>query len=107
MAWRQIHGRNYFYRTIREGGRFRCVYFGGSTAAERADAEDERIRQARHEARQQLADLQLKFEPLRLAVADVAAWTDSLVNAGLILSDHYQHHRQWRKRNGGRTQTTT
>lgn len=106
MGWRMIRGQRYYQRSLRVAGQPRALYFGGGGAAERAAAEDERVRQARHEARQRLADARGQLEPITLRLTETAGWTDLLMRADLILSGLYQHRREWRKRGSSQKNPT-
>lgn len=102
MGWRIIRGRRYYQRSARIAGEPRTIYFGGGGAAQRAAAEDERLRGARHAARQRLVDTRSQLDPIRVRLAEAAAWTDLLMRAELVLANQYQHRRQWRKRGSGK-----
>src|SRR5690242_2825729 len=99
MAWKQINGRRYYYRSIREGGRVRSEYVGSGEVAELTAQVDEinrgdRLadREARKEERKQ-ADEQERY---------IAEWFDQvedLASAAMQAAGFHRHHRgEWRRR---------
>jgi hypothetical protein len=102
MGWKTINGRQYYYRSVREGVRVRSEYVGGGIDAgliARLEAIDrERRLTRRHDekaAREKWAEIEKGLENL---VADARrAAAEALRAAG-----YHQHHRgEWRRKRRG------
>jgi hypothetical protein len=103
MAWKQIGGRRYYYRSERRGRKVASVYVGAGArgaagAAAVAEAQAQRLQRA-HERQAERAAL--------ATLEQVAAYFDQvqlLLDAALVLGGYHRHKRQWRKRRGYRSQ---
>ena len=100
MSWERRGGRNYFYRSVREGDRVRKVYVGTGPAANQAAEADRQRCQLRLEQKQRMSALVFELE-------SVARFTDHgreefLQRATELLDEAgYRYHRgSWRKRRG-------
>jgi hypothetical protein len=98
MGWKTINGRRYFYKSEREGGRVRSVYFGpGASGAVMAEwialerlekaAEREREREEREESDADERAISDWFDDVQ-AVADMA----------MIAANYHRHRGEWRRR---------
>jgi hypothetical protein len=98
MGWKRINGRSYFYKSERQGGRVKSVYFGagesGSLMAqimgtERLERviERERIREEREEANTEERSIAEWFDGVQI-VAD----------GGMIAAGFHKHKGQWRRK---------
>jgi hypothetical protein len=106
MSWdkkQRGDGKGYYYRTIRDGEKTTKVYVGSGPLAEMAALLDELARE-----NQQAAKEAWLVEQLQIAAADEAQFefqtvVDMLTKTTLLFAGFHQHHRQWRRRNHGRS----
>jgi hypothetical protein len=98
MGWKTINGRRYFYKSEREGGRVRSVYFGagesGSLMAEWIEferleraAEREREREDREESDAEDRAISGWFDDVQVAA-----------DAAMVAGGFHKHKGQWRRR---------
>lgn len=103
MGWKTINGRQYYYRSEREGGRVRSEYIGtgrlaqlcsGFDATNRQDREDRRFveRHFRDQTNEVFKAIDELIGEARRAVADV-----------LTAAGFHQHKRQWRRKRDKRS----
>jgi hypothetical protein len=100
MAWESRKGRGRYYtRSVRVGGRVVRRYLGTGAHAERAARLDAMTRAANAQERADLMERRMPVEWAAEQLEDLAAMTDTLVRATLVLAGYHQHHRgEWRKR---------
>ena len=99
MGWKQINGRSYYYRSIREGGRVRSEYVGAGEAASlvallvASDRDQKKTERQDWKAERDQADAEDR---------ELAEWCDgveAVAEAVMILAGYHRHHRgEWRKR---------
>ena len=103
MGWKTIHGRRYYYRSKRVGGKVRTEYFGAGERAEIFARLDEIERQERESDR---LDRRLERDEDRKidrALDDLVA--EARADAASLLRSlgYHQHKRgEWRRRRGNR-----
>jgi hypothetical protein len=98
MGWKWINGRRYYYRSERERGRVKSVYFGAG--------EDGRIMAelAAHERLERAADREQVREEREEADAEeraVSGWFDdvqAVADAAMIVAGFHKHKGQWRRK---------
>jgi hypothetical protein len=107
MAWDEVNGRRYYYRSERVDGRPVRRYVGKGDVAELAAAADAARRVEREiEARQRQAE-QTRLNEAEAPLVELCELTDILVRAALVVAGFHQHARgSWRKRRGPKHQTT-
>jgi hypothetical protein len=95
MAWEQVRGRRYYYRSKRDGKRVGRVYVGPGLAGELA-AEEDRLKRARQE-KEKAERICLRAAQSGLAAYDTEM--ELLLRSSLLAAGYYQHHRyEWRQR---------
>jgi hypothetical protein len=105
MSWKQINGRSYYYRSVREGGQVRSEYYGGGEAAyliAQIHALDREERDAQRQAER------LEREQAGAEDRDFMEWfnqVEAVAHAALDAAGYHRHHRgEWRKRRVRREQ---
>jgi hypothetical protein len=103
MAWEKRGGRTYFYRSVREGGRVKKLYYGtgevGKLAAE-VDARRRAGRKVEEDARKRRKD---QLDTAIAMTHELARGCELLASAALLLAGYHrgQRHR-WRPWRDGR-----
>jgi hypothetical protein len=98
MGWKWINGRRYYYRSEREGGRVKSVYFGAG--------EDGRLMDqlAAFEKLERAADREQVREEREEADAEersVSGWFDdvqAVADAAMVAAGFHKHKGQWRRK---------
>ena len=97
MGWKTINGHRYYYKSERDGGRVRTVYFGGGEsgslmallqAEDRAEREDKR------------KERQTDREESEAEERAVAEWFDdvqAVADAAMVAAGFHTHKGQWRR----------
>lgn len=98
MGWQKRAGKSYYYRSVKERGRVRTLYFGAGRAGQLAAAEDQRIQECRATDRQLRNELRMELEPISVVLAEFRSWIDSLLPGVLVIAGFYCHSREWRRR---------
>ena len=99
MGWKQINGRSYYYRSVREGGRVRSEYVGaGETASliaqlDAIDRDERAVERQEWMAERDQADAEDR---------EFAEWFDEIeavADAAMFAAGYHKHHRgEWRRR---------
>ena len=99
MGWKQINGRLYYYRTVRDGGRVRSKYLGSAESGalfaqlDSLDREEREVKRAEERAERERAEAEDR------AVAEWFDQVEVLAQAALVAAGYHQHKRgEWRKR---------
>jgi len=103
LGWEARHGRQYFYKNARIGGRVVKRYFGCGDAAHLAEQFDV---DARREAMAEITAIQTernKLAPVEEQMADLDRSCRRMIEATLLASGFHQHCRSWRKNSGSRS----
>ena len=101
MGWETRRGRDYYYRSEREGGRVVKRYLGGGLhgmqAAELA-AEEREERAAKRERERAERE---RWTTLEAPADELALLTDALATVALAVAGYRRHARgEWRRRRG-------
>ena len=98
MGWEQRHGRSYYYRKVREGGRVRSEYVGSGIVAQICAGDDEDKRRDR--AAKRAADLATRQGEAEIdrQLADVGSALAVMTDATLYAAGFHKHKGQWRKK---------
>ena len=97
MGWeRRRNGREYYYRSRREGDRVVKEYVGGGETGRRAAAADQADRDASRQAAQLRQEESGKLEPLVANLDEFDRLVDQLLTCKLLCAGWKRHHRQWR-----------
>ncbi len=97
MGWKRINGREYYYKSVRVGGRVRSIYFGFgelATAVASLEAEAREGREAERRERRAARD-QADAEERA-----ISAWFDGIqavTDAALRAAGYHKHRGQWRR----------
>jgi hypothetical protein len=101
MGWKTINGRQYYYRSVREGRRVRSEYVGGGEAGwlmaqiQRIDSQGLMI-----ERRQEKDDRE-EWGEIEAALNDLHTDARRAATAALTAAGYHQHNRgEWRKKRG-------
>lgn len=98
MSWERRGNGRYYYRTVSQNGRRKRIYIGSGAKGEAAAQEDVLRRQRLATARARLAAQKSKIAAIELAQEDLAAWSEALAQAVMLLAGQHQHHGIWRRR---------
>lgn len=104
MGWKQINGRSYYYRSVREAGRTRTEYVGTGEVAGLIAQLDLGLRAGRAIER---AEREAERERIESEDREVAEWFDrveSVARVAMLTAGFHRHHRgEWRRRRDGRS----
>ena len=98
MGWKTIHGRRYFYKSERVGGRVQTTYVGAGESGllmsllhseDRAEAEAER-----EEKRAEREE----YDAEDRAVSEWFDGVQAMADAAMIAAGFHKHKRQWRRK---------
>jgi hypothetical protein len=98
MGWKRINGREYYYRSEREGGRVTTTYVGAGPLAQftaMLDAEERAERQTEREA------ARAEREETEAEERAVTEWFDGVqatADAAMVAAGFHKHKGQWRRR---------
>jgi hypothetical protein len=98
MGWKQINGREYYYRCEREGGRVTTTYVGAGDLGRLSEILDAELR-AEREAEREAA--RAEREEAAAEERAVAEWFDgvqAVADAAMVAAGFHKHKGQWRKR---------
>lgn len=94
MAWKN----GYYYRNKRIGDKVVSEYVGGGYLGEfvaQADEEQRQAAQAKRQAWQAIVDADKQLDAM---IDEVTEAMNVYAGALMLISGHYQHKRQWRKK---------
>ena len=94
--WKERNGRDYYYRSVRKGGRVISEYIGAGELAALVARQD-KIRQAERVAKR--AERRRQIEAGALLDGEIAEYAElvrTLTAAALLASGCHRHKRQWR-----------
>jgi hypothetical protein len=99
MGWKTINGRQYLYRSVREGGRVRSEYYGTGMDAALISRMCQ-IDRERQESRRRVDKLRREEEDrVERALDDLVADAKRAATEFLTAAGYHRHHRgEWRKR---------
>jgi len=97
MGWEQRHGKRYYYRKRRKGGRVISEYIGAGRRAEQIAARDEQAQTQRGKEWARLAEHKRVEETLR----QLETLTAALTRATLLAEGYHTHRGEWRKQRHG------
>jgi hypothetical protein len=98
MGWKTINGRRYYYKSEREGGRVKSIYFGAGESGlliSRMEAIDQEEREENRKQRR------AEREENRAEEKAVADWFDdvqAVADAAMIAAGFHKHKGQWRRK---------
>ena len=98
MGWKQINGREYYYKSERVGGRVKSTYYGAGEVASLV-AQLDTIERGRREAERR--DRRAEREQADAEERAVAEWFDevqAVANAAMIAAGFHKHRGQWRRK---------
>ena len=98
MGWKQINGRSYYYRSVRDGGRVGTEYVGTGEAASLIAQLDSIERERRKLER---VDFQNERDRAEAEDREIEVWFDGIeavADAAMLAADFHRHKRQWRRR---------
>src|ERR1035437_4528492 len=98
MSWEQRHGRSYYYRKTRAGGRVRSKYVGTGIVAQICAGDDDAKRQDRAAQRAATrADRQAEAQ-IDQQLAGVESAIAAMTHAALFAAGYRKHKGQWRRK---------
>ena len=101
MAWEQRGNRDYYYRSVRVGGRVVKEYGGGGLMGYLAAESDEDQREQRAARRERERAERERWAALEGPTDELAELTDILVTVALADAGYRRHARgEWRRRRG-------
>jgi hypothetical protein len=98
MGWKQINGREYYYKSERIGGRVKSTYYGAGEVASLV-AQHDTIERGRREAERR--DRRAEREQADAEERAVAEWFDevqAVADAAMIVAGFHKHRGQWRRK---------
>ena len=99
MAWEQRGNRDYYYRSVRVGGRVVKEYGGGGLMGYLAAESDEDRRDERAARRERERVERERWAALEAQSDDMTELTDALAGVALALAGYRRHARgEWRRR---------
>ncbi|MFN7948464.1 MAG: hypothetical protein U0Z53_24140 [Blastocatellia bacterium] len=103
MAWEQRGNRQYYYRKQRIGNRVVSIYKGRRTkTSELLATMDEGRRQERMINRQMLREEREEFSAMDAEIEEISELMETLVEATLVATGHYNHKGEWRRKRNGK-----
>ena len=98
MSWDRKGNQTYLYRSVRDDGRVRKLYFGRGEHAEHEARQFEQRRQdrAREREARQIRESEIILATQKLN--ELRAWADVLFRATLIVAGFHDHRGQIRRR---------
>ena len=97
MAWKQINGRRYYYKSEREGGRVKSTYFGAGESGlliSLLELEDRAEREAERDQRQAERE---EYDAEETAVAEWFDGVQAVADAAMVAAGFHKHKGQWRR----------
>jgi hypothetical protein len=99
MPWESRHGKRYFYRNLRRGGRAVKVYCGRGEIAELAENLESAAKSVQAESTQRLGVLVEQTASISKAIRFLDDGCRKLIAANLLVEGHFLHSNgQWRRR---------
>jgi hypothetical protein len=99
MPWESRHGRRYFYRNQRLGGRAVKRYYGRGEIAELAENLENAAKATQAESAQRLGVLIEETARIDKAIRFLDDGCRKLTAANLLIEGHYRHSNgEWRRR---------
>ena len=99
MAWEQRGNRDYYYRSVRVGGRVVKEYGGGGLMGHLAAEFEEERREERAARREYERGERERWAALEAPADELAMLTDALAGVALALVGYRKHARgEWRRR---------
>jgi hypothetical protein len=99
VGWERRNGRQFYYQSVRVGGRPTRRYLCRGEAAQAAAADVERRRADRQATAQKLVDERDQAATLDQPLADLCRLTDLLLTAALTDAGYHRQDRgPWRKK---------
>jgi hypothetical protein len=98
MGWKQINGRQYYYKSERVGGRVQSTYYGSGELASLVATLDTEAREEREAERR---DRRAEREQADAEERAVAEWFDevqAVADAAMIAAGFHKHRGQWRRK---------
>src|SRR5215213_8679506 len=97
MGWEERRGRQYYYRSVREGKRVRKEYVGGGALGQLVAQIDELERLQRKEEEAFCREQREHLERSAAFLQGLEEAAEVLVRAHLLASGCHKHKGQWRK----------
>ena len=102
MAWEQRGNKQYYYRKERIGGRVVSIYKGRrSKTSELLAAMDEGRRRERLIGQKKLREEREAFRAQDAEIDEICELMDTLMEATLLATGHYNHKGEWRRKRNG------
>ncbi len=98
MSWETRGSKQYYYRRRKVNGRVVSEYVGGGYLGVFVQQADEEKRQAAQERRQAWQATVDAAQALDAMLDEVTEAVNAYAGALMLITGHYQHNRQWRKR---------
>ena len=109
MGWKRINGREYYYRSEREGGRVTTTYLGAGDMGRLSEILDAELRAEREAEREAVrVEREAEREEARVAREEadaeewaVAEWFDgvqAVADATMVAAGFHKHKGQWRRK---------
>jgi hypothetical protein len=99
MGWKQINGRSYYYRSVREGSRVRSEYFGTGEVASLVSQIDMINRYDRETERRAWKGEKGQADAEDRELSDWFDGIAAVADAAMIAAGFHKHHRgEWRRR---------
>jgi hypothetical protein len=103
MGWKTINGRQYYYRSVREGGRVRSEYIGTGRLAKLCSGFDETNRQVRKDRRFVERFFCDRTKEVFKAIDELIGEARRAAADALTAAGFHQHKRQWRRKRDKRS----
>jgi|SRR5215203_2416907 len=97
MGWEERRGRQYYYRSVREGKRVRKEYVGGGALGRLAAQLDELECQQREEETAYWRENRKHFEQSAVFIGELEEATQILSQAILITAGFHKRRGEWRR----------
>jgi hypothetical protein len=98
MGWKTINGREYYYKSERQGGRVKTTYFGAGESGLLISLLDAEDREEKEENRKQR---RAEREEFALEEKSIGDWFDGIqaeADAAMIAAGFHRHKGQWRRK---------
>ena len=98
LVYRGINKLPYYYKTIRDGKKFRCEYLGGGEVALELARQDVETREARESRQREVEAKIAKLDTFQQTLNRLFERTDESFNKAMKYCGFELHHRSWRQR---------
>ena len=97
MGWEERRGRQYYYRSVREGKRVRKEYVGGGSFSQLLTQIDERERLQREEEEAACKEEQERLQRSAEFLRELEEAAEILSRAQLLADGFHKHKGEWRR----------